>query len=269
MPAVSRHSRRRIPRSRTCRLCERSGTGCCCGRRHTRDRRDRSGRSARRCRTACAAESVPIAASSGFSPNAPQCRLYAPVSESKTMTRWFWFCSPSDTRFRLARSVDAHLRRPRDVGRVVAAAAHSRAADLPQKFPCARKRKDVRVLLAVAGNPHTPVRIVDRDAMHLLRPVVAGPRAAPGLNDVACRVELDDRRRRHTARLFHGFAPVNDPDVIACVGRDSADRSDSPVIRKRLRPRRRRRRTLARRSARCACAIGPTEASGNARAQQR
>src|SRR5687767_4712244 len=74
--------------------------------------------------------------------------------------------------------------------------------------------------------------------MDLLRPLVAVSGASPRLDDVAGSIEFDHRRRRHTTRLLDGLATVNDPDVVAGVGRNAADGSHDPTIRKRLRPRR-------------------------------
>ena len=87
-------------------------------------------------------------------------------------------------------------------------------------------------------------------------------------DEVARRVELEDRRRRHAA-LVGGFrvgrradlgarrhrvvAAVHDPDVILRVDGDAGDRSEQPVIRQRLGPERidleRRRRLADRRRA--------------------
>ena len=132
--------------------------------------------------------------------------------------------------------IDAHLRRVGEVRRVVAAAARAGTPNLPEEFPLAREHEYVRVPLAVAADPDT-ILSVDGDAVHLLRPVVAGARASPRLHHVACRVEFDDGRRRCHAGLLDRLATVNDPDVIARVCRDAADGTDRPVIRQRLRPR--------------------------------
>src|SRR5207253_10969008 len=91
--------------------------------------------------------------------------------------------------------VHAHLRRPAEIRRVVAAAVFSRVTDLQQKLPGSREREHVSVLLAVAADPDAIGR-VDGDAMNLLRPLVALSRTSPCLNDAAGRIKLDYRRRR-------------------------------------------------------------------------
>jgi hypothetical protein len=48
----------------------------------------------------------------------------------------------------------------------------------------------------VAAQPDKSLR-VDMDAMLPLRPFVAGAGPAPRLNEIACRVEHEDRRRGH------------------------------------------------------------------------
>ena len=67
-----------------------------------------------------------------------------------------------------------------------------------RNFPARVKTRMWLSLLAVAADPDAILR-VDGDAMHLLRPLVARSRASPRLDDIACRIELDNRRRRHTA----------------------------------------------------------------------
>src|SRR5688572_4197402 len=59
----------------------------------------------------------------------------------------------------VAPKIDAHLRRAGHIRRVVAAAARSRAADLPEELPFAGKHEDVRVLLAFAADPDAVFRV--------------------------------------------------------------------------------------------------------------
>ena len=108
--------------------------------------------------------------------------------------------------------IHTHLRGTRDVRRVAVAAVLSSAADLKQELSCAGEDEDLIVFLAVAADPHA-LFAVDRDAVHLLRPLVPIPGPSPGLDNDSRLVELDDRRRGRT--LFHRLTSVDEPDVIA------------------------------------------------------
>jgi hypothetical protein len=131
--------------------------------------------------------------------------------------------------------IHAHLRRPRQIRRVVAAAAFSGTTDLQQELSCASKREDVGVLLTVAADPDA-VFCIDGNSMHLLRPLVAVSWTSPGLNDATFSIEFNHRRRGHASGLLHRFATVNDPDVVASVGRNPADGAHGPIVGKRFRP---------------------------------
>src|SRR6185369_8676655 len=106
------------------------------------------------------------------------------------------------------------------------------------------------VLAAVAADEQVALG-VGRDAVVRLRPLEALSRSAPRADEVALGVELDDRRRRHTAlglrrvgrgvdflRLERAGAAVDDVDVILGVDADADHVAVHPVIRQRLRPHR-------------------------------
>ena len=89
----------------------------------------------------------------------------------------------------------------------------------------------VRVVATVAADPHV-VHGIDEDAVVRLGPVVALTGAAPVLEEVALLVELQDGRRRMTARLRERrvergrdlvrgeVSAVHDPDVVVRIDRD-------------------------------------------------
>ena len=103
---------------------------------------------------------------------------------------------------------------------------------------------------AVAADPHVAL-VVDRDAVVRRRPHVrlVGRRSAPRGDDVAGRIELDHRRRRHAALAqlrvrdradFGGrverVVAMHDEHVIAIVHADADHVAEHPVIRQRLGP---------------------------------
>ena len=94
--------------------------------------------------------------------------------------------------------VDADVGRAAQARGVVAAAQRAGAPDLQQERPVARELQDLPVTLPIAADPDV-VEVVDEDAVLLVGPLVAVAGAAPGLDDVALLVELDDGRRRHAA----------------------------------------------------------------------
>ena len=104
---------------------------------------------------------------------------------------------------------------------------------------------------AVAADPHV-VLVVDRDAVIRRRPVVVpGSRPAPRLHEVAGRIELEHRRRRHAAlaerRILRRadlvarverVVAVDDEHVIVRVHAHADDVAEHPVIGQRLGPER-------------------------------
>src|SRR6185369_17423151 len=81
---------------------------------------------------------------------------------------------------------------------VVAAGARVGEAELLDELAVLRELQDVAVLAAVAADEQVALG-VGRDAVVRLRPLEALSRSAPRADEVALGVELDDRRRRHTA----------------------------------------------------------------------
>src|SRR5439155_27387612 len=74
--------------------------------------------------------------------------------------------------------VDGHARGAAEILRVVAALSLALMADLQQELAVARELQDLRVLVAAAAEPDI-VAAIDVDSVFELRPLVAGPRAAP------------------------------------------------------------------------------------------
>ena len=114
-------------------------------------------------------------------------------------------------------------------------------------LPSRRELEDVTVLLAVRREPDEAL-VVDVDAVLVLRPVVALARAAPGLDEIALRVELHHRRgglaalraRRVEGRgllvVGQRLRPLHDPDVVLRVDGDAGGLAHDPAVRERLRP---------------------------------
>jgi hypothetical protein len=91
--------------------------------------------------------------------------------------------------------------------------------------------------------------VVDVDAVVGLGPLVALSRATPGFDEISGRIEREHRRRSAATfaylelqRLFviveRGRTAMNDPDIVLIVHPDPDGRSEQPVIRQRLRPKR-------------------------------
>ncbi len=103
---------------------------------------------------------------------------------------------------------------------------------------------------AVAADPHV-VLVVDRDAVVRLGPVVSRLGTAPRLHEIAGRIELQHRRRRHAAlaerRLLRRadlvarverVVAVHDEHVIVRVHAHADDVAEHPVVGQRLGPER-------------------------------
>jgi len=121
-------------------------------------------------------------------------------------------------------------------------------ADLHQEFSVLGEFQDLRVLGAVTADPHVAL-VVDVDAVIGLGPLVALSRATPGFDEISGRIEREHRRRSAATlayleleRLFvvgeRGGAAMNDPDIVLIVDPNPDGRSEQPVIRQRLRPKR-------------------------------
>ena len=106
---------------------------------------------------------------------------------------------------------------------------------------------DAAVGAGAAADDPDVVLVVDEHAVlggeRILHPVVARAGAAPGLEDVAFPVELDDRRRQLLAlhgeqRLDAVAVGMGDPGVVVRVDRHAPDVAEGPVVGQRPRPRR-------------------------------
>ncbi len=145
--------------------------------------------------------------------------------------------------------VDEHLRHAAEALEVVAADALPLPPDLHEELAVARELQEVRILVAVAANPHV-VLVVDEDAVVRGRPLVAGGGTAPVPDEVACGVELEDRRCLGTARpgrrilVGGGFGgrervvAVHDPDMILGVDAEPDHLAEHPVVRQGFGPER-------------------------------
>ena len=164
----------------------------------------------------------------------------------------------------VGRGVDEDLGDAAEVLQVVAVGLPGRLAVVPRRPPrpglaelheelaVLGELQNLRVVTAVAADPDVPL-VVDRDAVVRLGPLVALAGAAPGVQQVAGLIELEDRRRRnaallrrlrigrraHLRPLVQGHAAaVDDPDVILRIDRHADRRAEQPVVRQRLRPHR-------------------------------
>ncbi len=146
--------------------------------------------------------------------------------------------------------IDHEIRGAAHVLRVGAAAAHARLAELLDEFSFPREFQQLRVFGAAAGQPHD-VLLIHEHAVLGLRPVVPGPGASPRANQRTALVELEHRRRRHTAiglgRVViragealvrqQARGPLHDVEVILPIDGQTSDRADGPVLGQRLRKR--------------------------------
>ena len=97
-------------------------------------------------------------------------------------------------------------------------------------LPFERELQNLRVFIAVAGNPHR-VGVVHENTVLALGPLVTRAWSAPRANHVAGLIEDDDRRRRDAAlapgrlllraelAIAQRARALNDPDVSALVHR--------------------------------------------------
>jgi len=143
------------------------------------------------------------------------------------------------------------------IGRV-AVRRLARHADLLQELAVVRELQDVGVRSLAGGGVATAVAadpdialVIDGDAVVRRRPHIGlvGRRAAPSGDDVASRVELDHRRRRHAAfaerRVGHRadlllrverVVPVDDEHMVTVVDADADHVAEHPVVGERLGP---------------------------------
>jgi hypothetical protein len=109
-------------------------------------------------------------------------------------------------------------------------------ADLEQESAVARELEDLVVAVAAAREPDIAV-LVHVDAVLGVEPLELGGRhvvrAAPSLDVVPVRVELEHRRRRASLelRLGNRAGAVEDPDVVLRVARDPGGEPEHPIVR--------------------------------------
>ncbi len=125
----------------------------------------------------------------------------------------------------VGRRMDLLIRRPVEVHRVGVALVPVAAADLHDERAVLRELQQLVVVdrldpghavgrTVVAAQPDEAL-VIDVETVFTLGPLVAGSRAAPGLDEVACRVEDDNRRRRHRGLLGgERQRTVQDPYVV-------------------------------------------------------
>ena len=145
--------------------------------------------------------------------------------------------------------IDGHRRGPVEMPGVRVPADDPLPADLQEELAVGRELENLAVLRIVARDPHVPLR-VDEDAVLVERPVVARARPAPGADQDAGAVELEDRRGRDTAfrarrhqrgaplGLGQAPRPVDHPHVILGVDGDARGLPHQPVVGERLGPER-------------------------------
>src|SRR5262245_30176051 len=127
--------------------------------------------------------------------------------------------------------MDERVRRLIDVLGVLVALALALAADLHHELPIPAELDQVMVGLAVAAEPNKPFGI-GVDAVLDLRPVVALPRPAPGLDKVSGLIELQHRRRRLAFLVCSYRArPLQDPRVAALIDRHARYLAPHPLAR--------------------------------------
>ena len=153
--------------------------------------------------------------------------------------------------------VDVDVSRPAEVIRIVTAAGLVPLADLQQPLAVRVVLQDHVIVGAVAADPDI-VFVVDEDPVLLLGPAVGGyvpfsvllvvGGSAPRAQHVAFPAELDYRWCGNAAirvlRVLYGTClvrgqgtrPLNDPDVVIAVDRDTGNLSEDPVVGQRSRP---------------------------------
>ena len=133
---------------------------------------------------------------------------------------------------------------------VVAAGACVGEPELFDELAIPTEHENVTIVGAVAADPEVPFA-VGRDAVVRFGPLVAFAGSTPAFDQVAFRIELENRRRRHTAvghgRILRGvdfllvergFAAMDDEDVVAAVDADANRHTEQPMVGQRLGPHR-------------------------------
>ena len=140
--------------------------------------------------------------------------------------------------------IDEGVGRLVDAARVGVAAALVGPADLQQELPVLAELHEhvvgpLRQRVGRGALPpiHTLPLVVHVHAVLAVGPVEARRRAAPGAQELAIGVELEQRRRRlRPLRLGHGPRPVQHPDVVLPIHGNARHLAQHPVVGQ-LRPR--------------------------------
>src|ERR1700719_1935160 len=143
-------------------------------------------------------------------------------------------------------AIDHHVGGAVEVFDIVRPAGRTGLAHTLAKLAVAGELVDVPTGLDVVADPDEIV-VVDEDSVPVVTPFVIGTVPTPALHHLAGLVELDHRRRRHTAdhvrrrrrALLAGVErawTLVDPDMVLRVDEDAADGANDPVARQRLRP---------------------------------
>src|SRR5262245_49232965 len=143
--------------------------------------------------------------------------------------------------------IDLGIGRAPETVQIVAVGLWSGLANLQDELSGSGEFQILTVVLAIAADPYE-TRRVDRDAVLVLRPVVALARTAPGPDQIAVGIELHYRRRRPAAFRLRRIErerflvvgkrawALNHPDMILSVYGDAGRLSHDPIVRQRLGP---------------------------------
>src|ERR1700730_3502534 len=143
-------------------------------------------------------------------------------------------------------AIDHHVGGAVEAFGIVGAAGRTGLAQSHDELAVAGELVDMPASLDIVADPDEIV-VIDEYTVPIIAPFVIGTVPTPTLHHLAGLVELDHRRRRHTAdhvrrrgrALLAGVErawALVDPDMVLRVDEDAADGTDDPVARQRLRP---------------------------------
>ncbi len=126
------------------------------------------------------------------------------------------------------------------------AATRALLADLQQELAVFGEFQDLRVRTAIAADPNIAL-IVDENPVVGVRPLETFARSAPVVQEIALRIEFEDRWSAGAAfaglqleRLFivgkRRGAAMDDPDVVVWFDENANRHSQNPVVRHRFGP---------------------------------